>query len=155
MEQDRRGRFNLHKDAHQDNPDLNLLQKIILWKNTGKCRLCIEYNVVHCIGVPGSVTLSCCSRAHLNLFFLVPISPCYCSRTRRRVSALERGWTGGKPLGRRFGAPQAANKELRLPAKIICRCEYVVTWQFFAVIVRKNQPGNFDVRTYLLTYFFF
>ena len=34
-------------------------------------------------------------------------------RFKRKVSALERGWTGGKPLGKKFGAPQAVNKEHR------------------------------------------
>jgi len=32
-------------------------------------------------------------------------------RVKRRVNPLERGWSGGKPLGRRFGAPEAVNKE--------------------------------------------
>lgn len=31
---------------------------------------------------------------------------------RRTLPPLERGWSGGKPLGRRFGPPTAANKEL-------------------------------------------
>jgi len=32
-------------------------------------------------------------------------------RVRRRVSPLERGWTGGKPLGKKYGAPEALNKD--------------------------------------------
>jgi len=34
-------------------------------------------------------------------------------RARRVIGPLERGWSGGKPLGKRFGAPVAPNKELR------------------------------------------
>lgn len=36
-------------------------------------------------------------------------------RIRRKASALERGWSGGRPLGKRFGAPEAQNKELSFP----------------------------------------
>jgi len=34
-------------------------------------------------------------------------------RMRRKVGALERGWSGGKPLGKKFGAPESANKDYR------------------------------------------
>jgi len=33
-------------------------------------------------------------------------------RGKRKISPLERGWTGGKPLGRKFGPPKAVNEEL-------------------------------------------
>ena len=32
---------------------------------------------------------------------------------RRKISNLERGWTGGKPLGKRFGAPKSPFSELK------------------------------------------
>jgi len=32
---------------------------------------------------------------------------------KRKVSPLERGWSGGKPLGKKFGAPESVNKDYR------------------------------------------
>ena len=37
----------------------------------------------------------------------------FTKRKRRRLTPLERGWTGGSPRGRKFGAPDPINPELR------------------------------------------